>query len=83
MSGEIIDASLVPAPRRRNTDDEKKIIKEGRVPQDSKERPTKLRQRNRDARWTIKFIRAKPREDGSTTPVDLAIPLLTNTRPPH
>jgi IS5 family transposase len=69
---------LVPAPRQRNANDEKKLIKEGRIPQDSKERPTKLRQKNRDARWTIKFIKATPREDGSTTLVDLAIPLLTN-----
>ena len=26
-------------------------------------------------RWTVKFSKAKPREDGSTPPVDLAIPL--------
>ena len=29
MSGQIVDASLVAAPRQRNTDDEKKAIKEG------------------------------------------------------
>jgi hypothetical protein len=29
----------------------------------------------RDARWTVKFTKAKPREDGSTPPVDLAITL--------
>jgi hypothetical protein len=27
------------------------------------------------ARWTVKFSKAKPREDGSKPPVDLAIPL--------
>jgi hypothetical protein len=27
------------------------------------------------ARWTVKFTKAKPREDGSTPPGDLAIPL--------
>ena len=32
MSGQIVDASLVAAPRQRNTDDEKKAIKEGRIP---------------------------------------------------
>jgi hypothetical protein len=31
MSGQIVDASLVAAPRQRNTDDEKKAIKEGRI----------------------------------------------------
>ena len=31
--------------------------------------------KDRDARWTVKFSKAKPREDGSMPPVDLAIPL--------
>jgi hypothetical protein len=63
MSGQIVDASLVAAPRQRNTDDEKKV------------KPAKLRHKDRDARWTVKFSKAKPREDGSMPPVDLAIPL--------
>src|SRR5246127_4874871 len=75
MSGQIIDASLVAAPRQRNTDDEKKAIKEGRIPANWKAKPAKLRHKDRDARWTVKFTKAKPREDGSTPPVDLAIPL--------
>jgi hypothetical protein len=32
MSGQIVDASRVSAPRQRNTDDEKKAIKQGRMP---------------------------------------------------
>jgi hypothetical protein len=32
QSRQIVDASLVAAPRQRNTDDEKKAIKEGRIP---------------------------------------------------
>ena len=75
MSGQIVDASLIAAPRQRNTDDEKRAIKEGRIPQDWKDKPAKLRQKDRDARWTVKFTKAKPKEDGSTPPVDLAIPL--------
>ena len=75
MSGQIVDASLIAAPRQRNTDDEKKAIKEGRIPEDWKDRPAKLRQKDRDARWTVKFTKAKPREDGSMPPVDIAIPL--------
>jgi IS5 family transposase len=75
MSGKIVDASLIAAPRQRNTDDEKQAIKEGRIPQDWKDKPAKLRQKNRDARWTVKFTKAKPREDGSMPPVDIAIPL--------
>src|SRR5262249_33588573 len=73
--GQIIDASLVVAPRQRNTDDEKKAIKEGRIPANWRAKPAKLRHKDRDARWTVKFSKAKPREDGSTPPVDLAIPL--------
>src|ERR1700751_3457471 len=75
MSGQIVDASLVAAPRQRNTGDEKKAIKEGRIPANWKAKPAKLRHKDRDARWTIKFSKAKPREDGSMPPVDLPIPL--------
>jgi hypothetical protein len=32
MSGQIVDASLIAAPRQRNTQDEKKAIKDGRIP---------------------------------------------------
>ena len=71
--GAIVDASLIAAPRQRNDGDKKKAIKEGRIP-DWKDKPAKLRQKDRDARWTVKFTKAKPRADGSTPPVDLAIP---------
>jgi IS5 family transposase len=75
MSGQIVDASLIAAPRQRNTNEEKKAIKEGRIPDEWQDKPAKLRQKDRDARWTVKFTKAKPREDGSTPPVDLAIPV--------
>jgi IS5 family transposase len=68
MSGQIVDASLIAVPRQRNTEDEKKAIKEGRIPDDWQDKPAKLRQKDRDARWTVKFTKAKPREDGSTPP---------------
>lgn len=74
MGGQIVDASLVPAPRQRNTEDEKKDLKEGRIPQAWKARPAKLRQKDRDARWTIKVSKAKARPDGTTPPVDIAVP---------
>lgn len=73
MSGQIVDASLVAAPRQRNTEDEKKAIKQGRVPDGWKDKPAKQRQKDRDARWTVKSTKGRPREDGSTPPVDLAI----------
>jgi transposase len=75
MSGQIVDASLIAAPRQHNTHEEKKAIKEGRIPDEWKDKPAKLRHKDRDARWTVKFSKAKPRDDGTTPPVDLAIPV--------
>jgi IS5 family transposase len=74
MSGQIVDATLVAAPKQRNTEDEKKAIKEGRIPAGWAENPAKLRQKDRDARWTVKFSKAKERPDGTKPPVDIAIP---------
>jgi transposase, IS5 family len=74
MSGQIVDASLIAAPKQRNTLEEKKAIKEGRVPDDWKSKPAKLRQKDRDARWTVKFSKAKERPDGTKPAVDIAIP---------
>ncbi len=34
----------------------------------------KLRQKDRDARWTVKFSKAKERPDGTKPPIDIAIP---------
>ena len=43
------------------------------MPQEWQHRPAKLRQKDRDARWTVKTTKAKPRA-GETPLVDLAIP---------
>jgi len=74
MSGQIVDATLVPAPKQRNSEEEKKAVKEGRIPKGWAEKPAKLRQKDRDARWTVKFSKAKERPDGTKPPVDIAIP---------
>ena len=73
MSGQLVDASIVAAPKQRNTKAEKQAIREGRVPEDWQDQPAKLSQKDRDARWTVKTTKAKPRE-GETPMVDLAIP---------
>ena len=73
MSGQLVDASIVAAPKQRTTKAEKQAIKEGRIPDGWQDRPAKLRQKDRDARWTVKYTKAKPREDGRPQ-VDLAIP---------
>ena len=74
MSGQIVDASLVSAPKQRNPDAEKKDVKEGRIPEGWKEHPAKLRQKDRDARWTLVFGKARERADG-TRHADSAIPV--------
>jgi IS5 family transposase len=73
MAGQLVDASIVAAPKQRNTKAEKQAIKEGRIPEEWQAKPAKLRQKDRDARWTIKYTKAKRLEDGRKQ-VDLAIP---------
>ena len=62
-----------PAPKQRNTEAEKAEIRAGRIPPEWAKRPAKLRQKDRDARWTVKFSKARPRDDG-TPQVDIAVP---------
>ena len=54
--GSIVDASFVEAPRQRNTREENQQIKQGEVPEEwqKEENANKLRQKDVDARWTIK-----------------------------
>ena len=73
MGGQIIDATIVSAPKQRNTDGEKADIRAGRIPADWKDKPAKLAQKDRDARWTVKFSKAKPSDDGSPR-IDIAVP---------
>jgi IS5 family transposase len=73
MGGQIVDATIVAAPKQRNTEAEWAAIKAGQIPEGWAEKPAKLRQKDRDARWTVKFSKAKPREDGAPQ-VDLAVP---------
>jgi IS5 family transposase len=73
MGGQIVDATVVAAPKQRNTEAEKVDLKAGRVPDAWKAKPAKLAQKDRDARWTIKWSKAKPAEDGSKR-IDLAVP---------
>ncbi len=54
MGGQIIDASIVPVPRQRNSRDENAWIKDGGTPESWEEQPAKLSQKDTDARWTKK-----------------------------
>ena len=49
MSGQLVDATIVAAPKQRNAKAEKQAIKEGRIPEEWQARPAKLRQKDRDA----------------------------------
>jgi len=61
LSGRIIDATLVAAPRQRNTDGEKEAIKAGASARDIwPKKPAKAAQKDVDARWTIRFAKARP-----------------------
>jgi len=52
--GKIIDASFVEVPRQRNSREENKEIKEGKIPDDWQDKPHKLSQKDIDAKWTKK-----------------------------
>lgn len=52
--GSIVDASFVEVPKQRNSRDENRQIKEGKIPEGWKETPAKERQKDTDARWTKK-----------------------------
>ena len=74
MGGQIVDATLVAAPKQRNTVAEKAAIKEGKTgaeiwPDD----PAKAAQKDTDARWTLKFAKARALPDGRPG-IDIAIP---------
>ena len=52
--GQMIDATIVPVPKQRNSRDENEAVKAGRMPQAWNRKPAKLSQKDRDARWTQK-----------------------------
>lgn len=52
--GQIIDASFVEVPRQRNSRDENEEITQGKTPEAWLDNPSKLSQKDLDARWTKK-----------------------------
>jgi len=75
MGGQIIDATIVAAPKQKLSEDEKAVIKAGGSPAGWSR--AKRRQKDRDARWTLKRGRSKPQpEDGTTrTGIEIAVPM--------
>src|SRR6478672_5225481 len=52
--GQIIDATIVSAPKQRNTKEENETIKAGKTPEGWEQQPAKNAQKDKDARWTKK-----------------------------
>ena len=76
MSGQIVDASLVPAPRQRNTEGEREAIKSGKSARDIwPDEPNRAAQKDTDARWTLKVGgKVRYRADGTPLPM-IALPV--------
>ena len=74
--GQIVDATLVAAPRQRMTNEEKAQIKAGRTAAEVwPEKSAKARQKDVDARWTLQRSKPKARAEGAEDRVALATPL--------
>lgn len=74
MGGQIVDATLVAAPRQRNSAPEKDAIKAGKTASEIwPDEPARAAQKDTDARWTVKFAKARPAADGKPG-IDIAIP---------
>jgi len=74
MGGQIVDATLIAAPKQRNTEPEKAAIKAGkRAGEIWPDQPARAAQKDVDARWTVKFSKARPAADGRPQ-IDIAIP---------
>jgi IS5 family transposase len=52
--GQIVDATIVSAPKQRNTREENDAVKNGQTPEGWEKKPAKYRQKDKDARWTKK-----------------------------
>lgn len=80
MSGQILDASVIPAPRQKLDEDEKQAIKEGKGAAEIwPDKPAKAAQKDVDARWTLKRAKAKTdadtRDPGRKPGLEIAIPV--------
>ncbi len=58
MGGQIIDATIVPVPKNRNSREENEAIRSDEMPKGWESHPAKRRQKDRDARGTKKHGRS-------------------------
>ena len=52
--GQMVDATIVPVPRQRNSREDNETVKAGKTPAEWEKKPAKNRQKDKDARWTKK-----------------------------
>jgi IS5 family transposase len=52
--GQMVDATIVPVPRQRNSRSENEQVKAGETPADWQKKPSKNQQKDKQARWTKK-----------------------------
>ena len=72
-----VDASLIAAPRQRMTKEEKARARAGESASDIwPDAPARAAQKDTDARWTVKYSKARKTKDGGKDAglVDIAIP---------
>ena len=74
VGGQIVDATLLAAPKQRNNETERAAVKAGKAAAEIwPGEPAKALQKDTDARWTLKFAKARPTADGKPQ-ADIAIP---------
>jgi transposase, IS5 family len=52
--GQMVDATIVPVPRQRNSREDNETVKAGKTPAEWGNKPAQNRQKDKDARWTKK-----------------------------
>jgi IS5 family transposase len=52
--GQMVDATIVPVPKQRNSREDNDTVKAGKTPEEWEKKPAKNRQKDKDARWTKK-----------------------------
>ena len=77
VGGQIVDASLIAAPRQRMTKEEKERAKAGESADDIwPDKPAKASQKDTDARWMVKYSKARKTKEGEKDAglVDISVP---------
>jgi transposase, IS5 family len=76
QGGQILDATVIAAPRQHLTDEEKALIKEGKTAEEIwPEAPAKAAQKDVSARWTMKRGSIKRSDAGAPPPAQIMVPM--------